>query len=109
MKLMRLLLFLLVFSLVLQNTCPHGFAGKTAFAAPHTHDCPSKKSHHAPVKDRDSVDDTTVKLLHPAFVFSLPEVQKIMLYSQQNTAFTLLSSDSYKDPFKKPSIKPPVV
>jgi len=109
MKLMRLFLFILAFSLVLQNTCPHGFAGKTAFVASHTHDCPSRKSHHAPAKDRGSVDDNAGKLLYPAFVFSIPAVRRIMLCHEQKAVYTLLSSDTYKDPFKDPSIKPPVV
>lgn len=50
------LLLLLSLALVLQNTCPYGFAAKTAFVAPHTHDCPLKKDHQAPSKEGDSVD-----------------------------------------------------
>ena len=108
MKLMRLFLFLLAFSLVLQNTCPYGFAAKTAFAAPQAHDCPFKKSHHAPQKDRDSVDDNPVKPLYPAFVFSIPDTQVAALCYQMKPEYAALSSDNYKDPFKEPLIKPPV-
>jgi len=35
--LMRLLLFLLALSLILQNACPYGFSVKTAFASPPLH------------------------------------------------------------------------
>ena len=104
---MRLLLFLLAFSLVLQNTCPYGFAAKTAFAAPHTHDCPLKKDHHSPSKEGDSVDGNSGKVLFPAFVFSVPDVQTVILCSQVDVDYTPLSSDNYKDPFKEPSAKPP--
>lgn len=108
MKSIWLLLFLLVIALVLQNTCPYSFASRTAFIAPHTHDCPLQKSPHNPAKDRDSVDDNPGKLLYPSFVFSVPDAQAIIYRSQINSEYTALSSDSYKDPLKEPSIKPPV-
>jgi len=107
MKLMRLILFLLVISLVLQNTCPYGYAAKTAFAASHTHDCPMKKSHHSPAKDRDSVDDNPGKALYPSFVFSVPDKQAVIFRFQTNTEYTALSSVNYKDHFREPSTKPP--
>ena len=108
MKLIRLLLFLLVISLVLQNTCPYGFASKSAFAAPHMHDCPLKKSHHNPAKDLDSVDDNPGKLLYPSFVFSIPDTHAVISRFQANTEYMALSFDNYKDHFTEPSIKPPV-
>ena len=109
MKLMRLLLFLLTFSLVLQNTCPYGFAAKTGFAAPQAHDCPCKKSNPASTKDTGSADKSTGSLLYPAFVFSVPDTQTIALRSQMKTEYISQSSEKYKNPFKEPSIKPPVV
>lgn len=109
MKLMRLFFFLLAFSLMVQNTCTYGFAGKTAFAAFYTHDCPYQKNQQSPDRDQDSVGDKTVKMLYPAFLFSVPDVQRITLCFREYAAYTPLFSDSYKDPFKKPTIKPPVV
>jgi hypothetical protein len=108
MKLMRLLFFLLVISLVLQNTCPFGFASKTAFTAPHMHDCPLRKSHHSPAKGQNSVDDNTGRLLYPSFMFSVPDTQSVVFRFQMNTEYTVLYSDNYKDHFKEPSTRPPV-
>ncbi len=109
MKMMRILLLLLTFSIVLQNTCPYGFAAKTSFAAPQTHECPMKKGGHSPAEERDSVDGNTDKTLYPAFVLSLPELQDIMPCSQMNSAYTPLPSGNYKNPFKDPLGRPPVV
>lgn len=106
---MRALFFLLAFSLVLQNTCPHGFAAKTVFAAPQTHDCPFKKSHNTPGKDHDSVDDNSGRPLYPAFVLSVPDVRPIIFRIKKDSDYMPLSSAGYKDPFKEPSLKPPVV
>jgi hypothetical protein len=108
MKLMRLLLFILVISLVLQNTCPYGFASKTAFTAPHAHDCPLKKSHHSPAKEQNTVDDNPGNLLYPSFIFSIPDTQPVLSRFQMNTEYTVLYSDDYKDYFREPSTRPPV-
>lgn len=108
MKLVQILLFLLVISLVLQNTCPYGFASKTAFAAPQTHDCPFKKNHQNPVNEPNSDDDNPGKLLYPSFVFSVPDNQPVISRFQTNTEYIALSSENYKDPFKEPTIRPPV-
>lgn len=103
----KFLLLLLSLALVLQNTCPYGFAAKTAFVAPQTHDCPLKKDHHALSKEGDSVDGNSGKILFSAFVFSIPDVQTVILCSQVNVDYTPLSPDNYKNPFKEPSVKPP--
>jgi hypothetical protein len=108
MKLILLLLFILVISLVLQNTCPYGFAAKTAFVAHHTHDCPLKKSHHSPAKEQNSVDDNPGKLLYPSFIFSIPDTQTVVSRFQMNTEYTVLYFDNYKDHFREPSTRPPV-
>ncbi|MBI5741337.1 MAG: hypothetical protein HZA16_11550 [Nitrospirae bacterium] len=108
MKLMRLLLFLLAVSLVLQNTCPYGYAAKTAFVAPLTHDCPMNKSHHSPSKERGSVDDNQGKALYPLFVFSVPDSRTVISSFQTHAEYTALSSGNYKDHFREPSIQPPV-
>lgn len=109
MKIMRILLLLLAFSIVLQNTCPYGFAAKTSFAALQTHECPLKKGGHSPAKDRDSVDGNTDRALYPAFVLSLPELQDIMPCSQMNAAYTPLPPGNYRNPFKDPLARPPAV
>ncbi len=102
---MRMLLLLLSFSLILQNTCPYGFAAKTAFAAPLTHQCPF---HHYPHKGQGAVDDNSIKVIYPAFVMVAPFVQPSVQPFHVCTDYFLYSSDRYTNPFKEPLIKPPV-
>jgi hypothetical protein len=45
------IIFLMVFSLSLQNTCPYGMAGKTGFASHHINHCPLKEN-QSPAKKR---------------------------------------------------------
>lgn len=45
---LRVLVALIACAIVVQNTCPYGYAGKTAVAAPHVHDCPLKARHKMP-------------------------------------------------------------
>jgi hypothetical protein len=104
-KLMKMFLFLLSFSLILQNTCPYGFAAKTAFAAPHTHACPF---HHCPPKKQNAVDDNANKAMYPTFVMAVPFVQPSIQRFPISTGYVLFSSDRYTNPFKEPLIKPPV-
>jgi hypothetical protein len=108
MKLKLVLLSLLFLSLVLQNTCPYGFEAKTAFAAVQAPDCPHSKSRHSPEKDRDSADDNLRRPLHPAFVLSVPVNQTIVICSQMEAEYTILSSGNYKDFLKAPATKPPL-
>jgi hypothetical protein len=102
---MRMLLLLLSFSLILQNTCPYGFAAKTAFVAPHTHACPF---HHYPPKGQRAVDDNSSKVIYPAFVMTVPLVQPSIQPIPISTSYILFPSDKYINPFKEPLIKPPV-
>lgn len=107
MKPMRItVLALLAFSLLLQNTCPFGSAGKTAFAASVSHRCPFQR-HHA---DRQgAVDDNGPnKVVYPAFMmigsFMKPSSEHFPII----TDYVCFSSCKYANPFKDPLIKPPV-
>ncbi|HEX8949985.1 MAG TPA: hypothetical protein VF790_13535 [Dissulfurispiraceae bacterium] len=104
MKTARLLLFFLALALVVQNTCPYGFAAKTGFAAPHTHACPLKASrHHGPAKERD----TSGKATYPAFVVTVAEARPCIRRFHIDTNYTLFVPDIYKAPCKEPLHKPP--
>jgi hypothetical protein len=103
-KPIMMLLFLLSVSLVLQNTCPYGFAAKTAFAASHTHACPL---HHSPPGGTSAVDDNSNKV-HPAFVIAFPFVKPAIQRFALSSAYVIFSFDKYINPFKDPLTKPPV-
>jgi hypothetical protein len=106
MKLMRMILFLLSLSLILQNTCPYGFAAKTAFAARHPHQCPF---HHGKTKEQGTVDDNSKKAIYPPFVMVAPFVQPSVGSFPISTDYFSSLSDRYTNPFKEPRIKPPIV
>jgi hypothetical protein len=105
MKLMRILFFLLALSLILQNTCPYGFAAKTAFAAQHSQRCPF---HHHQTNGQGTVDDNSGKAVYPAFVMVTPFVQPSVVHFPLSADYLLFSSGRYVNPFKEPLIKPPV-
>jgi hypothetical protein len=98
------LLFLLSFSLILQNTCPHGFAGKTAFAALYTHTCPHQ---HHPIKGKSAVDDNLNKV-YSAFVMAFPFVKPAIQRFALTSSYVSSSSDKYINPYKDLLTKPPV-
>ncbi len=107
MKLIRLFLLLLIFSFVVQNTCPYGFATKTAFASPFTHDCPLKKSPCGSSKGQDFFDAMYGKILNPPFVLSMPQLHALIQSFALDADYVALTSDRYTNPFSEPLIRPP--
>jgi hypothetical protein len=104
MKLMRLLFFLLALSLILQNTCPYGFAAKTAFAFSHLHQCPL----HHQTGEQETVDGNPNKAIHPAFVMAASHMQPSIRHFSIGTDYWPIVSDRYTNPFKDPLIRPPI-
>ncbi len=69
MKVSSLLIFLIGFSLAIQNTCPFGLAARTGFASPLTHCCCAKKA----AEDSGNADKNgkqAVAEKGPVFVFT---------------------------------------
>ncbi len=68
MKVRGLLIFLIGFSLAIQNTCPFGLAAKTGFASPLTHCCCARKAaEETGQADKNSKQAVAEK--GPVFVF----------------------------------------
>ncbi len=68
MKLSSILIFLIGFSIAIQNTCPFGLAAKTGFASPLTHCCCAKKAaEESGQADKNSKQAVAEK--GPVFVF----------------------------------------
>jgi len=107
MKFMRALILFLMVSFIVQNTCPYGLAAKTAFATPHTHDCPLKKSHDKSSGGQDSFDTTHGKILNAAFVLLSPATHSVMQPDMTNAYYVKFTSNSYANHFKEPLFKPP--
>jgi hypothetical protein len=69
-----ILLFLLIFSLLIQNTCPQGFAGKSTVASTCSH-CPQKQT-HKPAMEGNSLSNISKAPAHlPMYVLDMPNTQ----------------------------------
>jgi hypothetical protein len=105
---MRFLIFLVAFAIILQNTCPHGWAGKTAFAASHVSHC-SMKDPHRPAKTNDW-DDVKKELSSNAkqtFVFSVGTSDNTFRLLAPIGCTVSVKTDNVKDVFSEPLLRPP--
>ena len=69
-------IFLLIVALLIQNTCPKGFAGKSTVASACSH-CPHKQS-HKPVSQGDRVVVASASDAHahlPLYVLDTPDTK----------------------------------
>lgn len=106
MKLARLLLLFLAFSLIIQNTCPYGMAAKTGFAAKEIHHCPLKK--HSTSKT--DADDTAPKAMFQpgqTFVFTVSRAINAAPLSSPKIFYSVSELNIYKNIFSEPPAKPP--
>jgi len=99
------IIFLLVFALLLQNTCLHGFAGKTSFTGQCTQ-CPSKNS---TVKSPDVtkvLSSDSITIYFPMYIFTVPVMNyNVQLQRHRNPEPTLVSG--YKDAIPDELLIPP--
>lgn len=95
----------LILALMVQNTCPHGFAGKTTLAK--TCGSCSNQTHNAPAQDGlKSVSDHPSPDHPPMYIFALPLIIRLMQSQAIETKLTLLE-DSYQDVLPDEIRKPP--
>jgi hypothetical protein len=73
---MTSLIFLLVAALFIQNTCPHGFAGKSTVAASCSH-CPHKHTETQAMEGKafSSISPAPVHL--PMYVLDIPDTKPV--------------------------------
>jgi hypothetical protein len=105
---LRIIIALLAFAVAVQNTCPYGYAGKTAVAAPHVHTCPLKD--HQPVRS-DAHNDVNPHSSHAngPFVFiSVLDGGAFMACGPAEKAGSCKVL-GYEDIFLKPPLRPPVM
>ncbi len=70
----NIILLLLIFALLIQNTCPHGFAGKSTVALTCSH-CPQKHAHKPPSEGTAFSSITKTPAHLPIFVLDMPNTQ----------------------------------
>jgi hypothetical protein len=99
-------IFLLVLALLVQNTCLHGFAGKTVFAAKCGH-CPSKTG-TAPSPDglQGLSSDHHNPANSPMYVFTMPMTTPTVYLQRLRTPRPTLFN-GYKDALPDELLKPP--
>lgn len=69
MKMRGLLIFLIVFSIAIQNTCPSGLVAKTGFASPRMHNCPCAKKAAEQSNKADNTSAHYFPKAGPVFLF----------------------------------------
>ena len=101
---------LIAFALIVQNTCPYGWAARTVFLSPSSSHCP-----HCPLKEfpRPSNPDSRDNIMK---VFSNANHAFVLHIGSQDTEFHILSltggaplfsSNPYGDVCLEPLLRPP--
>jgi len=101
-----LIIFLLSFALLIQNTCPFGAAGKSAVASSSCRDCPLK---HRIVVSQDGQNKllSAVADAHfPHYIFDVPETITSFQISPITSEGPVLAND-YKDALPDELLRPP--
>jgi hypothetical protein len=106
MKLARMFLLFLAFSLIIQNTCPYGMAAKTGFVAKEIHHCPLKK-HSTSKTDADDTAQKAMFQTGQTFVFTVSNAINATPLSSPKVYFSFSEINPYKNIFAEPPAKPP--
>ena len=103
------ILFFLIFALLIQNTCPQGFAGKSAVSsASACSHCPHKQEHQpAPNSGKLSIASHSTSHL-PIFVLDIPNTQPLFRLAAIATPQPVLP-DTYKNAAPDELLHPPRV
>ncbi len=99
------LIFILAFALLIQNTCPHGFAGKSSVAATCKH-CPMKQHQNMTPDAQQKISSAQSQNHFPLFVFSVPKTIHTFQLSPVKTVRPVLA-DRYKDALPDELLRPP--
>ena len=102
------IILLLVFALLLQNTCLHGFAGKTSFTS-FTDQCTQCPSKTGKVKSPDVakvLSSDSITIYFPMYIFTMPVMHySVQLQRHRNPEPALVNG--YKDAVPDELLKPP--
>jgi hypothetical protein len=98
-----IVVFLIVFSLSIQNTCPFGQTGKTGFISGKVHHCPLKESAH---KNKDQRHNP-LQHTGQTFTFVVPVSPSYLCRPFRRPLLASLDESPYHNIFKDPPLKPP--
>lgn len=100
------IIFLLVFALLIQNTCPFGAAGKSAVAAS-CGNCPLKHGFHpATAGGQKNLAPDASPAHFPLYVFAVPKTVHVFQPQPAVSKPTILA-DRYKDALPEELLRPP--
>jgi len=102
-----LIILILAFALSIQNTCPHGFAGKTSLGSSLTHHASACCRLAAPDNHKIISKSHEVSGHFPLFLFSMPDTIHASRLCPTTTAEPFLAG-SYKDPLPAEHLRPPL-
>jgi len=100
-----MVIVLLIFALLIQNTCPKGMAGKSTLAAKCSH-CPQKLVLKAPSTDYQADIVQSDASPFPMYVLALPNVQPLFRPIPIETPQPSLPN-SYKNALPDELLRPP--
>ncbi len=101
------IIFILAFALLIQNTCPHGFAGKSSVAATCKY-CPMKQHQNMTPDAQQKITSAQSQVHFPFFVFSVPKTIHTFQLNPIETARMVLV-DRYADVMPDELLRPPQV
>jgi hypothetical protein len=105
MQKLTLIIALLVFALLVQNTCPFGAAGKSTVAAGCDH-CPLKHNFTVSTHGQKEFVSDPSPVHYPLYVFSIPKTVHTFQPSPIQPAQSFLE-DNYQDALPEELLRPP--
>lgn len=99
------IIFLLVFALLIQNTCPFGSAGKSAVFASCAH-CPLQHNGIVSPHGQPNLVAGPQSAHFPLYVFAVPKTVHTSQFSPLSSARPVLA-DRYKDALPDELLRPP--
>jgi hypothetical protein len=105
MQKLTLIIALLTFALLVQNTCPFGAAGKSSVAAACNH-CPLQHNFTVSADGQKELVFDPSPVHYPLYVFSIPKTVHTFRPSPIQPAQPLLE-DNYQDALPDELLRPP--
>jgi hypothetical protein len=103
----RVLILVLAVAIGIQNTCPHGWAAKTAFLSCHKSHCPMKE--HRPPKTENQTDaKKAISNVKQTFVLNIVRPDNSVQILAQTTQAIPTDSPDLKEIFSDPLFRPPI-
>ena len=104
---MRVLILVLTTAIGIQNTCPHGWAAKTAFVTCRGTHCPMKE--HNPPKTEDQTDTKKdISQVKQTFVLNIVMPENILQLPILTNGPIVVDLLDLKEIFADPLFRPPI-